>query len=147
MITILDKKYPNIRIEEFVSRPIFTSMRSNSIRLLDPRIFDIAQGIRDWYGTPITINNWHSSGTFQNRGFRAHNTNVGAIYSQHRFGRAIDFNLRNITPQKVYRDILDNQTHFMNLGISCMEDIRDTTTWVHVDCRITNTNNILIVRP
>lgn len=148
MIKVLDKEYPNLRIEEFVSRHIFTAMRANSIRLLDQTILDIAQGVRNWYDAPIVINNWHNAGTFQNRGFRAANSTVGATYSQHKFGRAIDINVRGITPQRMYKDIMDDKKYFMDIGVTCIEDIAHTPTWIHLDCRITNLlNDILIVKP
>jgi hypothetical protein len=149
MIKILDKTYPNLDLKEFVPKSMWDLFGSQCIRLLDQRMFDVAQGLRDYFGKAILINNWHKKGgKFNNRGYRIPTTTIGAAYSQHKFGRAIDFNIAGFTSEEVYNTILDNEQFFMDLGITCMEDIKFTPGWVHVDCRITNLpNKILIVKP
>ena len=45
---------------------------------------------------PITVNDWHSGGRFLQRGFR-NDPDIGALLSQHRYGRAADFDIEGVT--------------------------------------------------
>mgnify|MGYP002626323597 CR=1 FL=1 len=105
-----------------------------------------AEAIRAYFGNkPMYLNNWFWGGPRRNRGTRLPNTTIGATYSQHKFKCAIDFNLKDITPQTIHNTILSHQQYFMGVGITTIEAIEDTPTWVHVDCRHTGLDSILIV--
>ena len=65
----------------------------------------MAQGIRDYFGKPVTINNWHNLGKYEQSGFRRNNTLVGSKYSQHKFGRAIDIKITGVNPVEVQTEI------------------------------------------
>lgn len=132
----------NFTIQEFVPKEVYQKWGNNSIWFIDPVIIQVAQALRDEFG-PVIIN----GGSYNYSGFRPADCSVGAKLSQHRFGRAIDCKFKNITPQKAYTEILVNQKHWMESGITTMENIAKTTSWLHVDCRTTNMNEILIVNP
>ena len=106
--------------------------------LMDERILRTLDEIRKHYGVPVTVNNWFTGGQFRNRGFRPMTGNVGAKYSQHRFGRAVDFDVRGISAETVRNDI---RAGLFPL-ITCIED---NINWVHIDVR--NTNSLLVVTP
>ena len=60
---------------------------------------------------------------------------------------AIDIKISGLTPQEIYAHILKNAKTFMDLGLTTLEDIRDTPTWNHLDIRYTGLSEIKIVRP
>jgi len=102
--------------------------------------------IRTDISKPIYCNNWYYGGNSQYRGFRPWTTSVGARYSHHKFGRAIDFQVKDISPDEVRQYLLANETNFMKAGISRIEDGRDAPTWVHIDLAWTGLPNIVVFR-
>ena len=106
--------------------------------LMDERILRTLDHIRMHYGKPVTVNNWHQGGTFTLRGFRPMNSTTGAKYSQHKFGRAADFDVQGIGPEQVRKDIRSGLFPL----ITCVED---NINWVHIDVR--NTSRLLEVHP
>ena len=76
----------------------------------------------------IGVNNWHEGGPFSQRGFRD-DPATGSTFSQHRFGRALDFDVVGMAADEVRSWILN---HVKELPfITRME--RDVN-WVHIDC-------------
>jgi hypothetical protein len=148
---------PNFLIQEFVSKDIFNRWGINSRWFVDPKLISLAQSTRDFlsnhYGRPVsmTINNWSSGGTRIASGFREPSSKTGGALSQHRFGRAMDIQFRSngntIPVKEIYDLILNNESVFIDFGLTTLEDIRDTPTWLHMDIRNTNQTKILIVRP
>ena len=133
----------NFKLQEFVGPEIYANMGVKALQLIDFRIVELAQFIRDFFDTSMTINNWHTGNTYTERGLRDFNSPTGAKYSQHKFGRAIDFTLEGFTAEQVRSVILKNKKAFMDAGLTTIE--ADTPTWVHCDIRFTGLNDILIV--
>ena len=106
--------------------------------LMDERILRTLDQIRMHYGKPVIVNNWHEGGQFSLRGFRPMTGKTGAKYSQHRFGRAVDFDVRGISAETVRNDI--RKGYFPE--ITCIEA---GVNWVHIDVR--NTARLLEVHP
>jgi len=106
--------------------------------LMDERILITLDAIREHYKRPVTVNNWHRGGTFRNRGFRPMTGDVGAKYSQHRFGRAVDFDVQGISAEQVRNDIRSG----LFPEITCIER---NVNWVHIDVR--NTKRLQEVTP
>lgn len=106
-------------LTEFVSKEVYERMGDRSIHLLDPRLFVIAQVIRNYVDTPITVNNWFNGGKYQERGFRLLNTLTGIDTSYHKVGKATDiswdFKVKDIDTVVGY--ILYNKHLFMQLGL------------------------------
>lgn len=133
----------NFRIQEFVGPKAYKERGNKAIELIDFRTRGIAQYIRDYFDAIMTINDWHKGGKFTERGLREIDSTTGARYSQHRFGRAIDFTLHGFTADQIRETILNNQSEFLAQGLTCIE--AGTPTWVHVDCRWTGLSEILVV--
>lgn len=134
-------------IEEFVPKELFAQFGDKSIWFIDQRIIDIAETIRTRFNLPVIINNWHTGGQFNNRGFRMPDAAVGGKLSQHKFGRGIDINVQGKTAQEVYKDIVENFSIYSKTGLTTVEDISFTAGWTHLDCRKTNQSTLLIVKP
>lgn len=134
----------NFWLQEFLPPEIF-EMSPAGILFLDPRIIAIAQAVRDRYGKPVTINNWMDGGNYINSGYRDPLCKVGALFSQHKFGRAADLKIEDMVEEEVRQDIIKNWDHFRQFGLTTIES--DTLTWVHCDCRWTNQDKLFIVKP
>ena len=109
---------------------------------IDFRIVEVAQKLRDIFG-PITINN----DRFNWSGYRTADCGVGAQFSQHRFGRALDLKFANTTPEEVQKYIIEHESEFMALGLRRMENAAKTKTWLHIDCMHTGKEKIIIFNP
>lgn len=134
-------------IKELVPKSTYNTFGENSKWFIKPELVKLMDFTREWFRAPIIINNWHVGGTFQYRGFRPITYSGGGTYSQHRQGNAVDFNIKGLTPQQVYEEVLNYEYAFMFAGLTTMEDIDYTPTWNHFDLRYTGLDNILIVKP
>jgi len=132
--------------EFFSSGLLYNQSESFMRKLLDPRLVPLMELIRSTFDNPVYCNNWYWGGNMMYRGFRPWTTPFGVPYSQHKFGRAMDFNVKDITPDEVRSYILNHQSMFMNAGLTRIEDGRDATTWVHVDLAWTGQNSIVTFR-
>lgn len=139
---------PHFRIEEFVPKSTFNSFGVSCTWFIEPRLIKVAELLRSHFDKPIIINNWHDGGEHFESGFREPESTTGAKRSQHRFGRAIDIKIEGMSAQEIYADILKNEPLFLLAGLSAMENIASTPTWVHCDVRnIPFAQRILIVNP
>jgi len=103
--------------------------------------------IRDRFSAPVHVNDWYRGGHLKERGFRLPGTKTGAKYSQHKFGRACDFNIPGLTIEEIYDDILRNEKIYLDFGVTTIEDVSFTKTWIHLDTRWTGMDKIKIVKP
>ena len=137
----------NFYLDEFIPPDIYSERGEKAIALIDHRIVLAAQFLRETIGKPMIINNWWRGGKFTKRGLRRWNETTGARWSQHKYGRGFDFHISGMTPSQIHSIILQNEEMLINHQlITVLEDLRDTTTWVHCDCRFTNSEKIVIVR-
>lgn len=136
----------NFDLQEFVPEEIFKKWQGSSLWFVDPRIIQTAQALRDEFG-PMTINDKYRGGTYNYSGFRQPSCTIGAKMSQHRFGRAIDCKFKDITVQEAYASILADQSYWISKGITTLENIDFTKSWLHVDIRETGMNRLKIVNP
>ena len=119
------------RTEEFVPPTLYNTYGDQALSLvMDWRILWTMDALRKRYSSPIIINNYHLGGHFLQRGFRD-DPMVGGELSQHRFGRACDFDIKGVTAEsfresaraKRFRDELQYITR-----------IEDGVNWNHIDC-------------
>jgi uncharacterized protein YcbK (DUF882 family) len=137
----------HFKVQELVPPVIFHQYEDRSWQFIDPRLVELLDFIRDFYNRPVKINNWHLNGNRFESGFRLPDTKTGGQLSQHKFGRAADIHVEGMAPQQLHADILKNQNIFLNQGLTTVEDIAITTSWVHIDIRYTGFDHIYIVKP
>lgn len=77
------------RTEEFVPPEVYKERGEKALWVMDDRVIQIARQLRIDYGV-LEINTWVWGGRYKYRGFRPEGCEVGATWSQHRFGRALD---------------------------------------------------------
>ncbi len=133
----------NFVIQEFVPDDIYRRYGNSSIWFIDKQIVQLAQFIRDWFGKPVIINNWHTGGAYRESGFRSPLTTTGATYSQHKSGRALDIKISGVDPEEIRNDIRSNFKLFNAHGLTTIE--KDTSTWTHVDGRNTGKDKLFEV--
>jgi hypothetical protein len=98
--------------------------------LFDQRILMAADLLRGQYG-PMLCNTWATGGEFGYRGYRPPTARVGSVYSQHRFGRALDLWPLEVSSDEIRRDIklqMANASQYIT-------GIEDGVSWLHIDCR------------
>jgi hypothetical protein len=132
-------------LAELVPPEVKAELGDQAILLLEPRMLMMIDGIRQFFGKPITINNWQSNGQFKLRGFRPPDTATGAKWSQHKFGRAADMDIQGFTAEQARQTILANQN---NPDLSYISVMEAGVAWVHADCRNIKSNaGIVMVNP
>jgi hypothetical protein len=128
-------------LDELVPKEIYMTFYEKSIMFLDPRTKDIIEGVRNYFGVPLIINNWWTGGNRHESGFRLPNTTTGALYSQHKFGRAFDMVFPAKTDyEKIRETIRERYDSFKKMGITTIET--NTPTWLHCDCRQTGLDKL-----
>lgn len=138
---------PHFYYHEFFSEGIWRSSSETFLmKLIDPRIVQILEKLRVEMNAPIYVNNWYWGGNSMYRGFRPQSTSVGAKYSQHKMGRAVDFHVGRHTITEVHEYILSREPEFLDLGLTRLEDVRDAPTWVHLDLGWTGLDGIYVFR-
>ena len=46
---------------------------------------------------------------------------------------------------EIYEDIINNQGEMWVHGMRAIENVKETPTWIHVDCRLTELVNELMI--
>lgn len=100
--------------------------------LLDPKLLQLIDEIRELLGVPCTINNYASGGTRQWCGLRTPACTIGAPKSQHRLGKAADIHPIGMTAEqaraKVKKAVAEGK--LKNLG-----GVEEGVSWLHCDTR------------
>ena len=133
----------NFSLHEFIPKQQYEELGERSIILMDQRIFQIAQTLRNKFGT-IIINDWYWEGKREYSGWRPSHYHIGAKYSQHKFGRAIDCITRECTAEEARAQIKKNEAYWYQQGIRCIEN---KVSWLHIDVRNTLSQTITWIDP
>lgn len=130
-------------LQELVPQTVYQALGDRAWQLLDGRQLVTIDALRSALG-PVVINNWHIGGNFDESGFRGSYSRTGALYSQHRYGRANDCKLE-IHPKEAFDFIIRHQSDFPY--ITAIEDTDKTPTWLHIDCRNSDWEGIRVIQP
>jgi len=133
----------HFKVQEFVPRDVYQYLGDDALRLIDPRLIEVMEWLRDELNAPITINNWHLGGQFQQRGLRPNTSEIvrskKTLYlSAHCFGMAADFDVQGMTAEQVRRWIYANK-ELMPHAVR----LESKVNWVHLD--VSNLTNKLIL--
>ncbi|EHM6953351.1 hypothetical protein KGV31_002150 [Vibrio parahaemolyticus] len=128
-------KSKHFKTEELVSKTMFNQRGSKAIELIDERVLITLDALRENLNKPITANNWLWGGSFQQRGLRDRafyksDAEYVASLSQHKYGRAVDFDVKGLSAKDVIKHIVDNKHLYPHVGF-----IEVDCNWVHVDVR------------
>ncbi len=126
------------RAYEFVPPEIHEALGARSLSyVMDVRTLITADQLRTFFGVPIIINDWYwkreqgvaRKDWLTQRGYRLPKSKVGAKYSQHRFGRALDCTLIGISPTEARDVVVNHPAQF-----PYVTRVEDAVNWLHVDC-------------
>lgn len=134
----------HLKLHEVLPRDtylILEGKREKAWRLFDPRILWTADQLRFLYG-PIYVNDWFWGGNNQYGGWRPGDCDIGAEFSQHKFGRALDIKFKRAMAYNIRQDIKAGKWPVYFQYITCVEN---GVAWLHIDCR--NYEGLLIVTP
>ena len=141
-------------LSEFIDPETYKQYGKNSVWFIDYKVINIAQLLRDRLNKVLYINTWFIKGVknpYQFSGFRPPSCSIGASKSQHKFGRAIDIRMSASEPgygsEEIYDEIIAHSEYYQDLGLTTIEDLSFTPTWVHLDVRQTNMNKLFIIKP
>jgi hypothetical protein len=133
-------KTKHFNIKELVNPNIYKRYGDSSWKFLNPLILNAIDTLREGIGSPIIINDWQWGGNYQDSGMREVDSSIGALYSMHKFGCAMDLKFPDSSVDVVYDYILDNEEYWYNTGVRRLENIKHTPTWLHIDCANTHLN-------
>jgi hypothetical protein len=113
--------------------------------MFDYRLVRTIHNLRLRYGKMV-MNDWYWGGKWKERGWRPWGSLTGAMFSQHKFGRAADMIPVETTVDQIRKDILDTPYHPDFKYITCIEM---NVTWLHIDIRNYNKrqDGVLLVYP
>ena len=105
--------------------------------LIDNRVLWTADHLRERYGSVIA-NDWlwrtnRVTSKYANnyRGFRPSDCNIGAVFSQHKYGRALDCKFKHANVEEVRQEIIYNDTFDFKYITAIEVDV----PWLHFDVR------------
>lgn len=135
----------NFHMCEFMPKNIYEKFGKNCTWFLDPRVPLICQYLRDVLARRVTVNTWKFDNLkiYDQSGFRQNDSPIGAVHSQHKFGRAADIKIDGMHPEDVRQFIRKEFKNLSVLGLSTIE--KHTPTWVHFDVRDTGLDEIFEV--
>jgi hypothetical protein len=131
-------------VQELVPRSIYEKYGMNSLIWLDARIIWTLDQIRKYYDKPITVNNWHEGGPFDQRGFRDDPALIEKTPdTQHRFGRAMDFDIQGITAEEHRENVQAGKLETQMIYVTRIEL---AVSWNHHDVASVSGTNITYFR-
>lgn len=133
-------------LQELVDPTLFEEHGENCWALLDMSLVRDIDNLRQAFGVPITINDWHRGGRFKESGLRRSDTKTGAALSMHKQGKGFDLKVaKPSSASKLHSYILTNQKFYP--AIRRMEAIGSTPGWVHVDSKPHKSKQIRVFKP
>ena len=99
--------------------------------VFDNRLLFTMDRLRKRYG-PMVANDWYWDGVNNYRGWRPTDCEVGAEFSQHKYGRAVDLKPVKVSVDEIREDILADPFHEDFKYIACLEM---GVSWLHLDVR------------
>lgn len=126
---------PDFEIEEFVPPEIFRKYGAKSVWWIRKDRVQACQWIRTTTGRAVTLNTWHRGGRLKERGYRLPDSDTGSDLSQHRAFNAVDISVSGWSARRLFAFIVDNYAEISKFGITTLEDLEFTPTWVHMDGR------------
>jgi len=136
-------------IQELVGPNVYNKYGDNSWFVLQTDILHCLLIIREERGNPITVNNWHKNGQYDERGYRDNLSHIyyektldNSLYlSGHVLGCAFDFTEKNISAQETRNWIFNNENLF-----PCKIRLEHRfngkpISWCHIDTKHYESNN------
>lgn len=127
------------KLQEFFPRDFFNRtypiLGNRMWQLIDNRVLWTADMLRNRFGTMI-VNDWlwRKNSGHQYRGFRPFDCPIGAEFSQHKWGRALDCKFTEVKTEKV-RDQIAYSDYGDFIEYKYITTVEIGITWLHFDVR------------
>lgn len=121
-------------IQELVPPEVYKELGDRAIWCLCPNALKVLGQLHEDYGA-IVVNNWNTGGTFKYSGFRPKNCTEGAVWSQHRFGRAFDCKFKSQDVKNVRAEV-STKARAGHVVYSLIGGIELDVSWFHFDTRV-----------
>ena len=118
---------------EYLPKEVHDFCGDLGMRYIDQKIPLIMDAIRDFFGKPITINNWNIGGDRNGSCLRLPSNKDYIQFSDHSYGRACDFVVEGVDSISVQLNIVKSITlsaQLKTLGLTSIED--GTEGWTHI---------------
>lgn len=136
-------KCKHFHITELVPQSVYLERGERAWELLDERMLITADQLNDRFGQMI-VNTWNYPNLIKKFGYRDQSglrtETVGAKYSQHFYGRAMDALFTEVTAAEVRKYVLSHASEFPHLAA-----IEVGVRWFHFDTR--NCERIKVFKP
>lgn len=136
-------------IDEIVHPDIYEKFGKESLKFINPKLLELISAIRTLINEPIVINNYEAGGKFINSGLRCYKNPLGdkVNYSRHYFGLCADLKFKSKTIKEVFSIIKENESWLMINGLTVVENIDHTPTWLHIGVEYTGLDKLKIINP
>jgi hypothetical protein len=133
----------HFKVWELVPKGLYESSEEYKLWwLFDDRALITLDMLRDQYGKMV-INDWKLDGQYQERGLRLPRTTTGALFSQHKYGRAFDIKFIDSPTTVVRQDCIDKKYDCFKF----ITAIELNISWFHFDVRNTDSKELLTFTP
>ena len=122
------------QLYEIIPKSTFYAQGEEAWGLLTPELLYSLEGLRDFLGCPVSVNNWWnntSSYARQYCGYRPPECTVGAEFSQHKLGNAADCHIKGADYDQLRLHIMENKDDERLIKIMRLEA---DVPWIHLDC-------------
>ena len=123
------------QLYELVDKSTFYAQGEEAWKLLTPDLLYSLDGLRDFLGRPVSVNNWWNNTSTHSRqycGYRPPECTIGAKFSQHKLGNAADCHIKGADYDKLRLHIMENKNDERLIKIMRMEA---DVPWLHIDMK------------
>jgi hypothetical protein len=120
------------KLQEIIDKETYETEGQNAWLHFSTDALIMLDDLREFFGVPITVNNWHTGGTFQFRGYRppSYPKSLSPLGSAHRYGMAFDCDIKGFSAERARTEILENKDSPLLANITRLEGDKN---WVHLD--------------
>lgn len=129
---------------EVVPESVYIDRGEKALQLLDVELLTFIDRLRAALGRRITINTWKWGGKHSYRGLRNSGSKYFKLYSQHTYGKALDFTVEGMASEEVRNWIIEHRNLYWVKPITFLEN---DVSWVHIDTRPSLQDKLLLWSP
>jgi len=123
----------HFKLYELVDKETYETYGEDAWNLFHPDALLMLDDLRDFFNVPVTVNNWHSGGQFQFRGYRPPSYMPGITPgSMHRVGKAFDFDVKDHSASAARKMIIVASKEGNPL-VERVTRMEEGVNWVHAD--------------
>lgn len=128
----------NFAAYELLPPDMYDVWGGTGLQFFDPYILWTIDAVRDYYNVPLLVNTWKwNPDGARYRGLRTFETQIGAEFSMHKFGKAIDFIAEGVDSETIRDDILYQRSR----AFQYITGLERDTAHVHIDRRNRQANH------